>query len=149
MKIKCYTLFDITKTNISNRRTSYNVQDSTLYVKQRNQQTNFETVLQIISMRSQPENITEPKKTLVSIRNDTRWGSQYTKQDNEVYIWSFSFTIHHSGVFNDGNNELGNLFSDCDGVPMLLRLDETVDQQSQINISLNLKNIHFEVERDE
>lgn len=149
MKIRCYTLFDITKTNVSHRRTSYNIQDSAQYVKQRNQQTNFETLLQIISMRSQPENITEPKKIRTDLHTDDRWGSELSFKHDDINVWSFSFTIYHTGVFDDGINELGNLFSDCTEVPMILNLDESITKLAQLNISSALKNIHFEIEHDD
>jgi hypothetical protein len=148
MKIRCYTLFDITNTNISHRQNHSVVTNQAEYVKQRNQQANFETMLQVISMRSQPENITTPKQLSVS-KKDLRWGDKIQFKTDDVIMWSFSFTISHSGVFADENSNLGKLLTDCDGVPMLLNLDESVTNVSQLNTSSNLKNVEFEIVEDE
>ena len=104
MKIRCYTLFDITNTNISHRQNHSVVTNQAEYVKQRNQQANFETMLQVISMRSQPENITTPKQLSVS-KKDLRWGDKIQFKTDDVIMWSFSFTISHSGVFADDSRK--------------------------------------------
>jgi hypothetical protein len=107
--------------------------------KLRNQQSNFETLLQIISMRSQPEDITNPVKEIIS---DSRFSSS---ADNALSVWSFTFTVSHSSVFNDGINDLGNLINDCDGVPMIVNLDEIGDVGSVLVTTDPGKNIIFEV----
>lgn len=140
MKIKCSTLFDITKTNISSRRQLLESNNKELE-KQRNQQSNFETILQIISMRSQPEDITDPVMEIVS-------GSKFLLKKNKVSSWSFTFTVNHNSVFNDGYTELGNLFADCNGVPMIIGLNEQ-NLSSNTLISTEMeKNIFFEVIND-
>jgi hypothetical protein len=101
--------------------------------KQRNQQSNFETILQIISMRSQPEDITDPVVETVS-------GSKFLLKKNKVSIWSFTFTVSHNSVFNDGYTELGNLFADGLNEQNLL---------SNTLVSTEMeKNIFFEVIND-
>lgn len=147
IKIRCYTLFDITKTNVGRRKP--NTMESTAeYVKQRNQQVNYETVIQIISLRSQPENITDPKKQKISA-NDTKWGSEYKDIYDNQSMWSFSFTVYQSGVFDDGVNELGNLILDCNDVPMITNLEECKSLISRLNTTVEYKNIHFEVDNNE
>lgn len=145
MKIRCSTLFDITKTGIG-RRQSATKDASINEYKSRNQQINFETLLQIIGMRCQPENITDPIKNITTVK-DNRWGVQYNSSCNSV--WEFTFTTYHRDVFNDGKNKLGNLLLDSDGVPMLTNLDETQTLISQLNISGDYKNIHYEVIEDD
>lgn len=144
MKIRCSTLFDITKTGIG-RRQSVTREASINENKSRNQQINFETILQIISMRCQPENITDPIKSTTT-EKDKRWGVEYNGRND---VWEFTFTTYHKEVFNDGENKLGNLLLDSDGVPMLTNLNETKSLISQLNISGDYKNIHYEIVEDD
>lgn len=142
MRIRCVTLFDITNTGVS-RRNILPDEDSIVYTKKRNQQINFETILQIISMRCQPEEITVAKKILTRWNNI--WGTDYSKTKEKIATWSFEFTVSQESVFHDGINELGNLYLDSDTVPMIIKLDESLDVGIQINTSAGKKNIHFEV----
>ena len=66
-KIRCYTLFNITKTGITNRRNSSKLgpDKDKEWEKLRNTQCNFDTLIQVISLRSQPENITDPVQEIV------------------------------------------------------------------------------------
>ena len=61
--ITCYTLFDITQTGVLNRAKPPNNEEHDQWLKQRNTQCNFDTIQQAISLRSQPEMISLPKKT--------------------------------------------------------------------------------------
>lgn len=144
MKIRCITLFDITKTDVNSRRPSSVLDDPVIYNKRRNQQINFETILQIINMRSQPEDITTPVKIMETLKNSTIWGTTY-KSKELIPCWAFMFTISHDGVFNDGNSELGSLFKDCDGVPMITHLDEWPKLEAKLSVTVEYKNIHFEL----
>lgn len=137
MRIKCLTLFDITNTNV-NRKKIENTED---YNKKRFQQINFETILQVISIRSQPENISKPIKH--SSLFCYYFGEHYS--DQSITYWSFEFDVFHAGVFDDGNSKLGNLFLDCSDVPMLIGLEEIDNVDNKINISNEQKNIHFEL----
>ena len=60
-RIECYTLFDITQTGVLNRSRPVDGQDLDQWVHKRNTQANFDTLLQIISLRSQPEIVSSPK----------------------------------------------------------------------------------------
>ena len=139
MKIKCVTLFDITKTNISNRRHLFSDNVPGL-VKQRNQQSNLETLLQVIGLRSQPEDITEP---LVISTPKELWGSKYSKKS--LKSWEFTFTVGHKEIFRNDGDELGNLQSDCNGVPMIIGLDEGVELMPTLECYGGHKNIHFTI----
>lgn len=144
MRIRCITLFDITKTDVNSRRSTNGIDDTIAYNKRRNQQINFETILQIINMRSQPEDITTPVKIIDSFKNSSIWGKKYKSKEN-ISCWAFMFTITHNSVFNDGISELGNLFKDCDGVPMITKLEEWANLETKLNTSAEYKNIHFEL----
>lgn len=140
MKIRCTTLFDISKTDISDRRGLLDQSFDPSKNKQRNQQRNFETILQIISMRSQPENVSIP---VITHKNHLSWGLEYSKKISS--FWHFTFDVSHSAVFFDGENELGNLFADCQSVPMITGLDESASLSPQLDVTTKFKNIHFEV----
>ncbi len=144
MKIKCYTLFDITRTNVSNRRRWLDESADPKLKLQRNQQTNFETILQIINMRSQPEDITDPLCEKINLQRDTKWGTTYQCKE-PVPQWSFSFTVSHSAVFRTETHELGNLIGDCDGVPMITELTEWSGLEKTLQTNTETRNIYFEV----
>lgn len=139
MRIKCSTLFDITQTGIGKRLYSQNSNSD--QIKLRNQQINFETILQIISLRCQPENISDPikKKEYTQI-----FGTCY-RRNVKLYVWEFTFTVNHADVFNDGNNKLGHLFKDSDEIPMLVGLEESQHIGTRISIVTTTKNIHYEI----
>ena len=146
--ITCYTLFDITPTGVVNR--SRPTEDTELipWLHKRNTQCNFDTVLQAISLRSQPEISRMPEKTHIRFDEFTDFGFLYQQQENELYnCWSFDFEIQHASVFNDDTNDLGALYSDCDTVPMI-KTDSVWDKlPSFLDTSAELKNIYFKVVR--
>ncbi len=132
MKIKCTTLFDITRTNVSNRRQWLQITPEGGQ-KERNQQSNFETVLQVISLRCQPENITDPVKG-----NSGFWG--------KTKAWQFSFTIEQPAILLQDGDPVGVLKIDCEGVPMIVGLDEKSGLMPVLHHEGPMKNIHFEVD---
>ena len=48
-------------------------------------------------------------------------------------------------MFDDGINELGYLFNDCQDVPMIKIGDELSQLSEMLDTTPELKNIHFEV----
>ena len=145
-KITCYTLFDITETGVKNRAKPADDQNIDIWVHKRNTQCNFDTVLQAISLRSQPESITKPEKNSIKFNNFEHFGFLFQQQEDEVYpCWAFEFTIQHPSVFNDGINELGFLYSDCDKVPMIKCHSEWAKLPNFLDTSEELRNIYFAV----
>lgn len=142
--ITCYTLFDITPTGIVNRNRPVEDEKIASWLHKRNTQCNFDTVLQAISLRSQPEIIKMPEKTQIRFDEFTDFGFLFEQQEDEVYAcWSFDFNIQHASVFNDGTNALGALYSDCDTVPMI-KTDTVWDKlPAFLDTSDELKNIYF------
>jgi hypothetical protein len=114
MKIQCQTLFDITATgttgHVKHNRMPYvdnagtKILDIGSWNRSRNQQRNWETVTQLISLRTQVDNLQEPVKT----------------QDR----WCFEFEVENENLFTNGEDRLAVLKTDCQGVPMLTGLDE-------------------------
>jgi hypothetical protein len=145
--IRCQTLFDITPTGVKNRRPQ-DIQGAELsdLIKQQQRQSNYDTVLQVISLRSQPESISQVKKSDILL-TDTDFGFLYTsdQDDSTVSSWSFTFTIQHASVFQNDDSDLGSLLNDCEQVPMIINLSESVKLTPQLNVDSDLKNIHFEI----
>jgi len=101
--ITCYTLFDITQTNVLNRHRP-DMDNEFLY--KRNTQSNFDTVQQAISLRSQPEIVRIPEKTVIRFDKFTEFGFLFEQEENETYpCWSFDFNVQHPSVFYNGVNE--------------------------------------------
>ena len=75
----------------------------------RNQQRNWETILQVVSLKTQAIDITNP---VIMTREDKK-------------VWQFSFAIEHTGIYDNGNDQLGLLKEEVHGVPMITGLNET------------------------
>jgi len=146
-RISCYTLFDITQTGVLNRSRPNEGQDLSEWVKNRNTQCNFDTVLQVISLRSQPEIINFPTKELIKFNEFDNFGFLFEQIENESYpCWKFEFDVQHPSVFDDGVTELGALYGDCDGVPMILCSTEWDKLPSFLDSSPELRNIYFTIQ---
>jgi hypothetical protein len=116
MKIQCRTLFDCTQTGVTGTfrlseipyqdRGGQAVNNQQDWHRSRNQQRNYETLLQIFGLRTQPQAITQP-----TCKNG---------------VWEFSFEIESEGVFDvhRSADPLAGLKMDCEGVPMMLNLTE-------------------------
>jgi hypothetical protein len=114
MKFSCQTFFDITATGVighykSSRipfddKAGQAIESERSWNRSRNQQRNWETITQLLSMRTQIFDLTVPKK----IKD----------------IWNFEFEIETVGVFASQGNPVGILLIDANGVPMLTGLTE-------------------------
>lgn len=143
-KIKCSTLFDITKTNITNRRPPSDLSNPMEWQNKRNTQVNFDTLIQVISLRAQPEDISEPKVIEVQLEEFDKFGFMI-KSDNPVKVWTFTFYVNYGKVFADGESEYGALYADCESVPMI----STNNLPNFLDISPELRNVYFETYEDE
>lgn len=141
-RIRCFTLFNITQTGVVNRSKPAESDDGNWLYK-RNTQCNFDTVLQVISLRSQPEVMCKPK--LIEVVNYDYFGFLYQKEKQINKCWKFDFEVQHSSVFEDGISTLGSLYKDCERVPMILFEDQSSLIPNTLDITNELKNIHFEV----
>ena len=119
MRFRCLTTFDITATGITGHfkgsrvpfmdRANQEIDDISSWNRARNQQRNWETINQIISLRTSPVDITAPVTVI----------------EDEKKIWEFEFTVEQPTAVQLGNDSLGALYYDCNGVPMLVNLGET------------------------
>lgn len=142
--LSCYTLFDITQTGVLSRQKPQDQNSDWIY--KRNTQSNFDTILQVISLRSQPDVIRAPKKLEILFSEFNNFGFLFEDED-KVNCWSFDFTVQHSSVFNDGISEFGALYSDCQNVPMIKCDTEWKRLHDVLDTSDELRNIYFEVKK--
>lgn len=111
--IRCRTLFDITATGTRGGFRNMQpgqlddsgrvINDLAQWHRSRNQQRNWETLNQIISLRCLPHEIQRPHR--------------------EHHIWQFLFRVDSLAALSN-EQVLGALINDCDNVPMILGLDE-------------------------
>jgi len=149
-KITCYTLFDITHTNVLSRHRPEVGQDKNVWRYKRNTQCNFDTILQAVSLRSQPDVVSYPTKSEIRFDEFTEFGFLFEQQEDETYpCWKFEFEIQHLSVFNDGISELGALYDDCHAVPMIKCGTEWTKLPSMLDSTDELRNIYFKVENND
>lgn len=127
MQIICKTKFDCTNTGITGRFQSSKlptkdinnnlITDDTSWNTARNQQRNLETLIQLISLRSQPMDLSTP-----------------VKQGDE---WVFQFEIESPMVYGE---DFVDLYTDCSNVPMITGLNET---DTSSNVLIPKTNIWF------
>ncbi len=107
-----FTLVDITPTGVI----SYSPQNES----KRNQQRNWETVQQILSLRTQPT-IMETDDFVADII-DYNFGIKY---QGEHKIWSFKFGVDYADIYQDGTDKFGLVKYDFRITPVILGLTET------------------------
>ena len=117
MRVLCHTLFDCTFTGVTGHfresqlplttKTGLVLQTQADWNRARNQHRNWESLVQVISLRTQPMNMTRPIKRATG--------------------WHFEFSVESEGVLGSGFNsgDLDGLIADCEGVPMVTGLDES------------------------
>lgn len=124
---RCYTLFDIENTGVTSRRNTQPNDPVTRVLQAK--QCNYDTLLQVISLRSQPEIVTKPIK----------YQKHPKLHGDESTCWMFEFEVFHQDVF--GPN-LEYLSQDCSQVPMI---DTTNTETTHAFLSTTFEpNIYFE-----
>ena len=111
MKFVCQTLFDITATGTTGHpkatrwpcpdRAGQIIADTQDWNRSRNQQRNWETLQQILGLRTQITAITDPVIDATGTR------------------WMFEFETDTPGAFGPNSDPTAVLRTDADGVPML------------------------------
>ena len=119
MKFACQTLFDITATGVTGHckvtRMPFQdyagqvIFDSESWNRSRNQQRNWETLTQILSLRTQLFDLTTPI------------------QDQTGTRWMFEFETETDGVYGPESDPVSVLRADAVGVPMLRELNNDPD----------------------
>jgi hypothetical protein len=149
-RIRCYTLFRIKSTGVPNRRSPSDLPELQLkrWQESRNLQVNFDTILQVISLRGQPEDISAILTEQINFGEFNKFGFLYDNEEDKI-VYSFDFSVSQKQVFDNGETALGALYSDCQDVPMIKFQDDWKNLSTSLDISPELKNIHFEVLSDE
>jgi hypothetical protein len=137
MKILCQTFFDCTRTGVTGhfKLTAIPFQDHagqwvrniTDWNHSRNQQRNYETLLQIFGLRTQIFELTNP------VCNQG--------------VWEFSFETESEAVYgqSDSDDALAGLKQECIGVPMMVGLDEKPKVLPSLQTQGEQTNIWFQV----
>ena len=129
--IKIHTDFDITNTGVvrnykagllPRKVDGKLINTESEWIKLRRQQANWETLVQIISLRTQPLNI----RTTVNKSN-----------------WTIEFDIESAGALKKGNDPIGLLKEDIEDIPLLTGLNEKKDLELLDNQNYP-SNIRFE-----
>lgn len=140
MKIRCYTLFDITPTGVRghSQRTS-----EVTWNQRRNQQRNWETFLQIATLRTHASNIAEPIPIFTKPA-DCGLGKVYTGVHK---VWTFDFDFITPNAYRNGESDIGLLEADSDGIPMIIGLTESASLVPALDLYNDKKNTRFEIKK--
>ena len=135
MKFACQTLFDITATGTTGHckitRMPYTdaagqvISDQTLWNRSRDQQRNWETLQQILGLRTQIMQVTVP----VTDQSGTRW--------------MFEFEVDTAGAFGSEDDATQTLRQDSEGVPMLRLHNSTTELDAVLITEGSRQNIWF------
>lgn len=135
MRIKCTTYFDITATGITGHfkasKTMYKdgagqlIQNESSWNIARNQQRNWETIIQIIGMRAQIFKVTDP----VRVKDK----------------FEFEFEVETLDAYGSEQNPLQYLLEDANGVPMITGLWNIQSINPTLTVSGSNQNIWFTV----
>jgi len=129
-----YTLVDITDTGV------YRSEADQL---RRNQQRNWETVLQILGLRTQPVEIVSAHTSTQVDLSLYKFGKKFTGLQN---CWQFMFYVEQQDIFGDINNPTNLFAHDFNSIPIIINLTETVKLDLPLfQTNGEFKNIYFEV----
>ena len=133
MKVQCRTFFDITATGVTGHykssripfvdRAGNHVTGEPEWNRSRNQQRNWETLTQLMQLRSQIFNLSLP----VTVDK----------------YWQFEFEVEIDQLFLLDDDEFGIVKQDCDGVPMITGLNEQHFLNTVLEVDGPQQNIWF------
>lgn len=127
-----FSLVDITATGV--------IRSSDSNELERNQQRNWETVVQCIGLRTQPQHIEGPVELVVDL-DFYHFGDFYTGQQK---IWTWSWAVEQPGVYDINGDESAGIAQDFEQVPIVTGLTETAKFMLPIFYPYGtIKNIYF------
>jgi len=134
-----YTLVDITATRV--------IRSSNPDDLRRNQQRNWETVLQCMSLRTQPLHVEDPV-IIENVPMDVcKFGDYF---QNKHTIWKWGWAVERTGVYESQDDPIGLLLQDFEQVPIVCGLEETGRFMLPIFYPYGaIKNIYFQQLRDQ
>lgn len=130
--IKIHTDFDITETGVvrnykegilPRKVRGMVINSKEEWIKCRRQQSNWETLIQTISLRTQPYNL----RTI-----------------SDKSGWTLEFDIEYTDAYALNGDKLGLLKQDLNNVPLLTGLDEHKTSESSIVVDGKNQNIRFD-----
>ena len=125
MRIKCYTTIDITETGVKHVFQG----SSEEHRSKRNQQRNWETFIQVISLRTHVEILSKPHICLEKSTQDTT-------------IFEFEFLVESDDAFETPAHALGLLIAEAEGIPVI-----PIGKSTHTSIkTLNDENTIFELQ---
>ena len=134
-KYRGYTLVDITSTGV----TTY----SQPLEKQRNQQRNWETVQQVLGLRTQILALSQEKLSKQDLKK-FNFGDAYKGKQT---VWTFEFEIEFADLYKKDDDAYSILNTDFDQTPIILGLDETAKPLVALFYTQGSdKNIYFNLE---
>jgi hypothetical protein len=127
-----YSLVDITPTGVIRGQGNNELA--------RNQQRNWETTLQCLGLRTQPQHIQTPIQAEVDLES-MEFGDFYTGKHQ---VWSWIWAAERSEVYDMLNKPMGGLQSDFEQVPIITYLNESARFMLPIFYPYgSIKNIYF------
>jgi hypothetical protein len=136
IQISVRTLFDCTATGVVGHikydqlpfkdHAQQLVDSNQTWMRSRNQQRNWESLIQVISLRTQPYDVIDP---------------EFNKANK---CWEFTFAVEFESLYSDGTDDLAELKRDLDQVPMIVGLTETADLDGILKVAGADVNIWFE-----
>ena len=127
-----FTLVDITPTGVLHNHAGND--------HARNQQRNWETIIQLMGLRAQPHITKQPTVKLYDL-GDGPFGEMYRGQH---LVWTWTFRSEHPGSYVIDNDPLAGLYQDFENIPVITILDETARFMLPILHPWGaIKNIHF------
>ena len=131
MRISVSTYFDCTATGTTGHfrqaqlpmtdNADQTINNEHDWVNSRNQQRNFETLIQLVSLYTQPLNIEVPT------------------YNSNTHLWTFEFDIEFPGIFATEDDSLGLLKQYAQDIPMIIGLNESQKMSgTQLNCNINI-----------
>jgi hypothetical protein len=102
----------------------------------RDQNSNFDTMIQILQMRGNITWEVPPQKIELPIPGNYNFGSYYEGQHN---TWHFQFFTEQSGVYGDIGDPTENLVEDFNLVPVITDCTNTAHMPIQTFVTQDLK----------
>jgi hypothetical protein len=125
-----YTLVDITPTGVTRGPDSL----------RRDQQRNWETVVQTVSLIAQPTEISAVQVTEAPMEW-CKFGDFY---EGTFKVWAWRFSVEHTDVFLKDDNPVGRLEELFEQIPIISGLEETARFMLPIFYPYGaIKNIYF------
>ena len=127
----CMTLVDLTKTDAVRHYDRGMPESQVDYELKRNQHRNWQTIIQVISLRTQIMYLSEPVMT------PDQFLKEFGTKFNKGAYWTFQFGVEGEDVFDSPTQPGKVLVDDLHNVPIVVNLTEDVSIRPAIIDTLN------------